>query len=77
MRQKVADLETQIAQHENAIKAVEAAMSAPGFYDDHVASKPVIDRHQQMMWTVGDLMNRWEMLQQEVETLQRQAPTAS
>ena len=37
-------------------------MSAPGFYDDRDASKPVIDRHQQLMWDVGDLMNQWEAL---------------
>jgi ATP-binding cassette subfamily F protein 3 len=77
MRQKIADLEGQIAKHETEIKAVEATMSAAGFYDDHATTKPVIDRHQQMMWTVGDLMNRWEMLQQEMDTLQRQAPTSS
>ena len=77
MRQKIAELEAQIARHEHDIKSVEAEMSAPGFYDDHATSKPVIDRHQQMMWTVGDLMNRWEMLQQEMDTLQQQAPTPS
>jgi hypothetical protein len=38
-------------------------MSAPGFYDNHEASKPVIDRHQALMWEVGDLMNQWEALQ--------------
>ena len=38
-------------------------MSAPGFYDNHDAAKPVIDRHQALMWEVGDLMNQWEALQ--------------
>ena len=36
----------------------------PGFYDDREAAKPVIDRHQALMWEVGDLMNQWEALQQ-------------
>jgi hypothetical protein len=27
------------------------------------------------MWEVGDLMNRWEMLQQETESLEAQAPS--
>ena len=31
-------------------------MAAPGFYDDREAAKPVIDRHQALMWEVGDLM---------------------
>ena len=38
-------------------------MSAPGFYEDREASKPVIDRHQALMWEVGDLMHQWEELQ--------------
>ena len=38
-------------------------MSAPGFYDDRDASRPIIDRHQALMWEVGDLMNQWEALQ--------------
>ena len=42
-------------------------MSAPGFYDDRETSKPVLDRHQALMWEVGDLMSQWEMLQAEAE----------
>ena len=35
----------------------------PGFYDDRAAAQPVIDRHQALMWQVGDLMHQWEELQ--------------
>jgi ATP-binding cassette subfamily F protein 3 len=59
---RIADLENRIAEREAAIKDIEAVMSAPGFYDDRDASRPVIDRHQQLMWEVGDLMNQWEAL---------------
>ena len=38
-----------------------------GFYENHDASKPVIDQHQALMWELGDLMHRWEELQQELE----------
>jgi hypothetical protein len=38
-------------------------MAAPGFYDDRAAAQPTVDRHQSLMWTVGDLMQRWEALQ--------------
>jgi len=38
-------------------------MARPGFYDDRAAAQPVIDRHQGMMWQVGDLMHQWEALQ--------------
>ena len=27
-------------------------------------AKPVLDRHQALMWEVGDLMNQWEALQE-------------
>ncbi len=48
---------------EAAIKELEAEMSSPGFYDDRAAAQPVIDRHQALMWEVGDLMHQWEALQ--------------
>jgi ATP-binding cassette subfamily F protein 3 len=64
---RIATLEATIAERESAMKTLEAAMSAPGFYDDHDASKPTLDRHQALMWELGDLMHRWEELQQELE----------
>ena len=43
-------------------------MAAPGFYDDRAAAQPVIDRHQALMWEVGDLMHQWEELQHAADT---------
>jgi ATP-binding cassette subfamily F protein 3 len=65
-QRRIDDLEARIAEREKAIKDIEASMSAPGFYDDHDAAKPIIDRHQALMWEVGDLMNQWEALQTEL-----------
>jgi ATP-binding cassette, subfamily F, member 3 len=62
-RRRIEELEARIADRENAIKEIEASMSAPGFYDDRDAAQPLIDRHQSLMWEVGDLMNQWEALQ--------------
>jgi ATP-binding cassette subfamily F protein 3 len=62
-QKRIEELEARIAERENAIKEIEASMSAPGFYDDRDAAKPLIDRHQSLMWEVGDLMNQWEALQ--------------
>jgi ATP-binding cassette subfamily F protein 3 len=62
-RRRIEELEARIADREQAIKDIEASMSAPGFYEDREAAKPVIDRHQALMWEVGDLMNQWEALQ--------------
>jgi ATP-binding cassette subfamily F protein 3 len=64
-RRRVEDLEAKIAEREAEIKTIEARMAAPGFYDNHEAAKPVVDRHQALMWEVGDLMGQWEALQEE------------
>ncbi len=60
---RIATLEARIAETEAAIKEVEQQMSAPGFYEDRTGAQPVIDRHQALMWQVGDLMQQWEELQ--------------
>jgi ATP-binding cassette, subfamily F, member 3 len=59
---RIADVERRIAECEAEIKQIEAAMVAPGFYDDRAAAQPVIDRHQALMWQVGDFMQQWEDL---------------
>src|SRR5688572_7825350 len=51
-RRRIEELEARIADREQAIKNIEASMSAPGFYADHEAAKPMIDRHQALMWEV-------------------------
>jgi ATP-binding cassette subfamily F protein 3 len=61
-QKRIDDLEARIAEREQAIKELEAVMSAPGFYEDHDAARPVVDRHQALMWEVGDLMHQWEDL---------------
>jgi len=60
---RIESLEARIAETESAIREVEQQMSTPGFYDDRAAAQPIIDRHQSLMWQVGDLMNQWEELQ--------------
>jgi ATP-binding cassette, subfamily F, member 3 len=64
LQKRITDLEGRIADREQRVKDLEATMSAPGFYDDRVASKLVIDQHQALMWEVGDLMAQWEALQE-------------
>jgi ATP-binding cassette subfamily F protein 3 len=61
-RKRIEALEAKIAEREQAIKELEASMAAPGFYDNRDAAKPIIDRHQALMWEVGDLMHQWEQL---------------
>jgi ATP-binding cassette subfamily F protein 3 len=66
-QRRVSDLETRIAAAESEIKQLEARMSAPGFYENLEAAKPIVDRHQALMWEVGELMSKWETLQAETE----------
>jgi hypothetical protein len=56
-------LEARIADCEQAIRDIEQTMAAPGFYEDHAAAQPVVRRHEELMWKVGDLMHQWEELQ--------------
>jgi ATP-binding cassette, subfamily F, member 3 len=67
-RRRIEELEARIAEKESEIKQIEAQMTAAGFYDNHETAKPVIDRHQALMWEVGDLMGQWEALQEQPET---------
>jgi ATP-binding cassette, subfamily F, member 3 len=64
---RVAELESRIADHERAIKDLESEMAAPGFYERRETAQPVIDRHQALMWQVGELMHQWEMLSDAVD----------
>jgi ATP-binding cassette subfamily F protein 3 len=76
LQARIAALETRIAERESQVKEIEAAMSAPGFYDDRNASRQIIDRHQALMWEVGDLMSQWEALQEHAAA-QSEAPRSS
>jgi ATP-binding cassette subfamily F protein 3 len=62
-RSRIDQLETRIADTERAIREIEQTMGAPGFYDDRTTARTIIDRHQALMWEVGDLMHQWEELQ--------------
>ncbi len=70
LRNRIAALEARIAEREAAVRELEATMAAPGFYHDREASKVVLDRHQALMWEVGDLMSQWEALQQHAASAQ-------
>ena len=64
LQKRIADLESRIAEREAKVKELEATMASPGFYDNLEAAKPVTDRHQALMWEVGDLIAQWEALQE-------------
>lgn len=62
----ISNLEAKIAQHEQAMKEIEAAMAAPGFYENRDQAQPLIDRHQTLMWELGELLHQWEELSKDL-----------
>ena len=77
LQRRISELESRIAEREAQVKELEAAMAAPGFYENHETSKPIIDRHQALMWEVGDLMAQWESLQEHASEQDRAPEHAS
>jgi ATP-binding cassette subfamily F protein 3 len=69
LQKRISDLESRIAEREAQVKELEAAMASPGFYEHLDAAKPVTDRHQVLMWEVGDLIAQWEALQEHAAEL--------
>jgi ATP-binding cassette, subfamily F, member 3 len=72
---RISELESRIAEKEDAIKMIETEMSVPGFYEDRDQAKAIVDKHQHLMWEVGDLLNQWEMLQTEIGAFARDGGT--
>jgi ATP-binding cassette subfamily F protein 3 len=70
LQKRITDLEGRIAEREAQVKELEARMATAGFYDDREGSKQVVDRHQALMWEVGDLMAQWEALQEHAQEAQ-------
>jgi hypothetical protein len=54
------------------VKALEARMAEPGFYDDRERAAQAAEEHQKLMWETGGLMSQWEALQAEVDDKARQ-----
>ncbi|HVO09584.1 MAG TPA: ABC-F family ATP-binding cassette domain-containing protein [Vicinamibacteria bacterium] len=64
---RLAELEKRITDAEQAVKALEAEMAAPGYYDDRARAAEAAERHQKLMWDTGELMSQWEAVQAEVD----------
>jgi ATP-binding cassette, subfamily F, member 3 len=70
LQKRIADLEGRIAEREAQVKELEGLMATAGFFDDRNGSKEVVDRHQALMWEVGDLIAQWEALQEHAQHAQ-------
>jgi ATP-binding cassette subfamily F protein 3 len=80
MKTRLSELETRVAEAEQSVKALEAQMAEPGFYDDRARATQAAEDHQKRMWEAGELMAQWETLQAELDEKSRElaavAPTA-
>jgi ATP-binding cassette, subfamily F, member 3 len=69
LQSRITELEASIAEREQTVRELETAMADKSFYDDRTHAQAVIDRHQRLMWEVGDLMHQWEELQKKLMTI--------
>jgi len=74
---RLLELEKRVTEAEQAVKELEARMTAPGFYDDRDRAAQAAEEHQRLMWETGDLMARWEALQAEVDEKSQQLAAAT
>jgi ATP-binding cassette subfamily F protein 3 len=74
---RLLDLEKRVTESEQAVKALEAKMAEPGFYDDRERAAQAAEEHQKLMWETGDLMSQWEALQAEVDEKSQQLAAAT
>ena len=68
---RIETLETRIAERESGDPRTRAADVRAWVLRRPRAAQPVIDRHQALMWQVGDLMHQWEELQSLTDLLDR------
>jgi hypothetical protein len=69
---RLLELEKRVTEKEQAVKALEARMAEPGFYDDRERAAQAAEEHQKLMWETGDLMAQWEALQADVDEKSQQ-----
>ena len=62
-RARLAELERQIGEKEQAVKDIEHLMATPGFYEDRAVSERAVSQRQQLLSEVEALMSEWESQQ--------------
>lgn len=70
LKDRIAALEARIADCEKKVKDLEQQIGAPDFYVRPDATTPILERHQTLMWEVGELLGQWEMLHGELAAME-------
>ncbi len=76
-RARLLEIERRVTESEQAVKAIEARMATPGFYDDRAQAAQATEEHQKLMWETGELMAQWEALEAEVDEKARSLASAT
>ncbi|HXV64942.1 MAG TPA: ATP-binding cassette domain-containing protein, partial [Vicinamibacteria bacterium] len=66
LQERVEELEKRIAETEIGIESLEARMSVPGFYDDPIASEPIVSTHEKLKRELVALEKEWEEVSEKV-----------
>jgi ATP-binding cassette subfamily F protein 3 len=66
-RARLAELEREIGEKEQAVKDIEHLMATPGFYEDRAVSERAVAERQELLSAVAALMSEWESLQTAAE----------
>jgi ATP-binding cassette subfamily F protein 3 len=74
LRARIAELERSIATKEAAIRDIEQALAAPGFYSDRDASHKTLSQHETLKAEVAELMGQWEEAATSLETVESARP---
>jgi ATP-binding cassette subfamily F protein 3 len=72
-KDRIAELEAQVAEKERALRALEAEMASPGFYDDRARAEKAAFDHKALLGAVAELMGHWEALQESLQGLESAA----
>jgi ATP-binding cassette subfamily F protein 3 len=66
-RARLAELEREIGEKEQAVKDIEHLMATPGFYEDRATADRSVAERQELLSEVEALMSEWESLQTAAE----------
>jgi ATP-binding cassette, subfamily F, member 3 len=64
---RLAELEREIGEKEQAVKDIEHLMATPGFYEDRATADRSVAERQELLGEVEALMSEWESLQTAAE----------
>jgi ATP-binding cassette subfamily F protein 3 len=69
VKARIAEVEKQVAEKEQAVRDLEHLMASPGFYEDRAGAERAVADRQRLLDSVSALMAEWEELQGRMEAI--------